>query len=90
MIVHALTLSDDVDRLRARACVLDVVAHEPFDGDAIKIKIEHRSGFCSDLLIPYRLTDDALDIDMTSANAAAASPLLWGRAGIANVAEQNE
>ena len=83
VIVRALTLSDDVNRLRARACAMDVVAREPFDGDAIKIKIEHRSGFCSDLLIPYRLADDALDIDMNSANAAPASPLLWGRAGIA-------
>lgn len=87
MIVRALTLSDDVNSLRARACVMGVVAREPFAGDAIKLKIEHRSGFCSDLLIPYLLTDDALDIDMNSANAAPASPLLWARAGIADAAE---
>ncbi len=83
-IVRALQMSDDVSKLRACACVIDVVAHEPVLGDAIKIKIEHRAGFCSDLVVPYRVSAETLDVDMNSANAAAASPLLWGRAGLAD------
>lgn len=82
--VRALTLSGDVDRLRARACVLDVVVGEPFTGDAIEIKLEHRAGFCSDLLVPYQLSDEELAINMEQANAATGTPALWGRAGLAD------
>ena len=80
-IAGALELPADMSDLRARACVLDVVAHDPFTGDAIKVKIEHRSGFCSDLLVPYTLSLESVEIDMASAHAEYASPLLWGRAG---------
>lgn len=80
--VRALELPGDVEMLRARACVLDVVSREPIEGDAIMVKVEHRAGFCSDLLVPYALSDDALSVDMEHADAAVAEPLLWGRASI--------
>ncbi|MCX4095809.1 hypothetical protein [Nocardia sp. alder85J] len=76
-ITRALTLSGDTIRLRARATVCDVTAHEPITGDAIQIRAEHREGIAIDLLIPYRIDDDSVDIAMNAANAAIGTCRLW-------------
>jgi hypothetical protein len=73
----ALTIDGDVGQLRARATVYAVTVREPFVGDAIKVAAEHREGISIDLLVPYTVTDDAIEIDMNAANAAMGSRHLW-------------
>lgn len=73
----ALTIASDIGQLRARATIYAVAAREPFAGDAIKVAAEHREGMSIDLLVPYTVTGDAVQIDMNSANAAPGSRHLW-------------
>jgi|GEM_PF-4492636 len=46
-------------------------------GDAIKVALEHRQGVSIDMVVPYRLGDAALDVDMDRADAAVAEGRLW-------------
>ena len=79
-----LELPGDADELRARAMVFDIDAVAPTPGDAIKVALEHRQGVSIDMVVPYRLGDATLDVDMDRADAAAAERRLWReRAGSA-------
>ncbi|MFC9437697.1 hypothetical protein [Nocardia sp. NPDC057030] len=79
-----LELPGDGAELRARATVFAVDAAAPVRGKAIKVALEHREGQAIDIIVPYRLADDTLDIDVNRANAATAGRRLWGtRAGAA-------
>ncbi|PXX56558.1 hypothetical protein DFR70_119110 [Nocardia tenerifensis] len=79
-----LELPGDGAELRARATVFAVDAVAPVRGDAIKVALEHCEGQSIDIVVPYRLSDDTLDIDMNRANATAAGRRLWrARAGAA-------
>ncbi|MFF0532796.1 hypothetical protein ACFYT3_31035 [Nocardia amikacinitolerans] len=73
----AVQLPTDRERLRARVAVFDVTATAPITGDAIKALLEHREGIAIDVLVPYTITPDSLDIRLTAANAAVATPRLW-------------
>ncbi|MFB8280411.1 hypothetical protein [Nocardia colli] len=56
----------------------------PVRGDAIKVTLEHREGQAIDIVVPYRLADDTLDIDLDRADATTAGRRLWRtRAGAA-------
>ncbi len=76
-IVDSLQHADDGAELRARATVFDVATAAPVRGSALKITLEHREGQAIDLLVPYRLDDTTLDIDVQQANAAAGERRLW-------------
>lgn len=67
----------DVAELRARAMIFGVDAVAPTPGDAIKVALEHREGAAIDMVVPYRLEDATLDIDMDRVSAAAAERRLW-------------
>ncbi|WP_328439671.1 hypothetical protein [Nocardia puris] len=70
-------LPADRQQLRARAAVFDVTATAPITGDAIKAILEHRDGVVIDVLVPYTLTPERLDIRLNAANAAVGTPRLW-------------
>ncbi|MFI6170638.1 hypothetical protein ACIBCN_27905 [Nocardia sp. NPDC051052] len=79
-----LELPDDGTELRSRATVFAVNALTPVRGDAIKVTLEHREGQAIDIVVPYRVSEDALDIDMERAHATAVGRRLWDmRAGAA-------
>ncbi|WP_225728353.1 MULTISPECIES: hypothetical protein [unclassified Nocardia] len=67
----------DGAQLRARATVFDVDAVTPVRGDAIKVTLEHREGQAIDIVVPYRLADQTLEVDMDRANAATVGRRLW-------------
>lgn len=73
----ALKQKSDGAQLRARATIFDVTVREPIQGDAIKVKLEHREGVAIDIVVPYSIADDAVAVDVQSLNAATASPRLW-------------
>ncbi|MCP2276190.1 hypothetical protein [Nocardia amikacinitolerans] len=76
--ITAVQLANDRERLRARVAVFDVTATAPITGDAIKALLEHREGIAIDVLVPYAITSDSLDIRLAAANAAVGTPRLWG------------
>ncbi|MFI6218869.1 hypothetical protein ACIBCD_43250 [Nocardia brasiliensis] len=73
----SLQHADDGTELRARATVFDVETTAPIRGSALKVTLEHREGQAIDLLVPYRLDDTSLDIDVQRANSAAGERRLW-------------
>lgn len=76
-IITALQNERDAQSLRARATVLDVTVREPFAGDAINIRLEHREGQAIDILVPYRTTGDGITIDGQAMTAAVDVARLW-------------
>ena len=56
---------------------LDVTVREPFAGDAINIRLEHREGQAIDILVPYRTTGDGITIDGQAMTAAVDVARLW-------------
>ncbi|GAA5064085.1 hypothetical protein [Nocardia callitridis] len=76
-IIAALAAADDSALLRARVSVFDVTAAAPVGGDAIKVVLEHRDGVALDVLVPYSVTAESIDIDLNSANGARGAARLW-------------
>ncbi|KLI09331.1 MULTISPECIES: hypothetical protein [Mycobacteriaceae] len=76
-IITALQDETDAESLRARATVMDVTVREPFAGDAINIRLEHREGQAIDILVPYRTTDDGITIDGQAMTASVDVARLW-------------
>ncbi|ODR18024.1 hypothetical protein [Mycolicibacterium porcinum] len=76
-VITALQDERDVESLRARATVMDVTVREPFAGDAINIRLEHREGQAIDILVPYGTTGDGITIDGQAMTAAVDVARLW-------------
>ncbi|QZH61415.1 hypothetical protein K1X22_06640 [Mycolicibacterium farcinogenes] len=76
-VITALQDDTDAEDLRARAIVIDVTVREPFAGDAINVRLEHREGQAIDILVPYRTTGDGITIDSQAMTAAVDIARLW-------------
>ncbi|MET9210503.1 MULTISPECIES: hypothetical protein [unclassified Nocardia] len=76
-ILDSLTFDDDRRDLRARATVYAVTVRQPFVGDAIKVAAEHAGGIAIDILVPYAMDDESVNIDMNGANATRGVRRLW-------------
>jgi hypothetical protein len=76
-VITALQNETDAENLRARATVMDVTVREPFAGDAINVRLEHREGQAIDILVPYRTTDDGITIDGQAMKASVDVARLW-------------
>ncbi|WP_232783695.1 hypothetical protein [Mycobacteroides franklinii] len=80
-VVESLELAQDAEELRARVTVMDVEAHEPFNGDAIKLLLEHSEGLAINILVPYSIAEQGATIDIEAANAVGTEPRLWPPVG---------
>lgn len=76
-VITALQNESDTEDLRARATVMDVTVREPFAGDAINIRLEHREGQAIDILVPYRTPHDGITIDGQAMTASVDVARLW-------------
>ncbi|OBB10292.1 hypothetical protein A5761_28285 [Mycolicibacterium setense] len=76
-IITALQDANDAENLRARATVMDVTVREPFSGDAINVRLEHREGQAIDILVPYQTTGDGITIDGQAMTASVDVARLW-------------
>ncbi|MFN3007207.1 hypothetical protein [Mycolicibacterium wolinskyi] len=76
-VITALQEETDAENLRARATVMDVAVREPFAGDAINVRLEHREGQAIDILVPYRTTGDGITIDGNAMTASVDVARLW-------------
>jgi hypothetical protein len=76
-VIAALQNETDAENLRARATVMDVTVREPFAGDAINVRLEHREGQAIDILVPYRTTHASITIDGQAMTAAVDVARLW-------------
>lgn len=75
--IVALEGDADVDDLRARATVLDVTVRQPFEGDAINVRLEHREGASIDILVPYASTPEGITVTTDAMTAASDTRRLW-------------
>ncbi|MGJ6127235.1 hypothetical protein QN239_32155 [Mycolicibacterium sp. Y3] len=80
-VIAALQNKGDVSDLRARATVLDVTVREPFEGDAVNVRLEHRAGPAIDILVPYRSTPEGITVSTDSLSASRDTPRLWPSTG---------
>ncbi len=80
-VIAALQNDGDVADLRARATVLDVTVREPFAGDAVNVRLEHRAGPAIDILVPYRSTSEGITVSTDALSASRDTPRLWPGAG---------
>lgn len=75
--INALQSDSDAEDLRARATVLDVSVRQPFVGDAINVRLEHREGVSIDVLMPYASTPEGITVTTDALTAAADRRRLW-------------
>lgn len=75
--IQALQSDNDADDLRARATVLDVSVRQPFTGDAINVRLEHREGVSIDILVPYSTAAEGITVTTEGLTAAADRRRLW-------------
>ncbi|MEH3138788.1 MAG: hypothetical protein PGN37_01150 [Mycobacterium kyogaense] len=75
--IAALQSDQDAADLRARATVLDVTVREPFAGDAINVRLEHRDGPAIDILVPYSHNSDGITVTTDALTAATDEHRLW-------------
>lgn len=75
--IAALRNRGDVANLRARATVLDVTVREPFAGDTVNVRLDHRAEPAIDILVPYRSTPGGSSVSTDSLSAARDTPRLW-------------
>ncbi|SDC05443.1 hypothetical protein SAMN04488581_0003 [Mycolicibacterium neoaurum] len=75
--INALQTDKDRDDLRARATVIDVLVRQPYEGEAINVRLEHRQGPAIDVLVPYSRTDERVTVSTDSLTASADRRRLW-------------
>lgn len=75
--INALQADNDRNDLRARATVIDVVVRQPFEGEAINVRFEHRQGPAIDVLVPYSRTDERVNVNTDALTASADRRRLW-------------
>jgi len=76
-ITRMLQRDGDNAALRARVTVFDVTVSAPFRGDATEVAFEHSTGLAVDLLVPYTVTSDSLEINLDGTDAVTGIGRLW-------------
>lgn len=69
--------STDRATLPERITVIDVTVSAPFHGDAIKAMFEHGSGLAIDMLVPYTVSSNNLEINLDAMDAVTGTRRLW-------------